>query len=204
MFTKNNGEKTSSVAFRDLVLNSFIVFILIIALLIPHVNIKGKNADGDIAQPGQMYVTMSWPSDNNIDLDLIIRDPTDEVVFFRNTHGRNLTLSKDDRGLLDDASGLNFEYLFSRSLPDGYYTINVVAFSVNEGRLPVETLLQVSVKDLKLINKRSEEVITVKKTVDQLNKEYTITRFLVVNGKIKTDTITNYEEDIIPEIKFSN
>lgn len=204
MFSINQKESTQSTGFKDMILNTLCAMIVIVVLLMALVNPVAKNDVGDIAQPGQMYVTLSWPGNNNVDVDLVVRDPSGEVVFFRHSHGRHLTLSKDDRGTLDDDTDLNFEYLFSRSLPDGYYTINAIGFGLNEGNLPVEVTLEVMMKDLKLVNKRSEKEIVAKKTINELYKEVTLTRFLVINGKIKKDSITNYDEDIIPILKFSD
>src|SRR5690606_3115894 len=112
-----------------------------------------------------------WPSTNNVDVDLMILDPNEEVTFFRNSATRAFNLVRDDRGLLNDTTGLNFEHAFSRAMPDGWYVINAYVYAMNDGTLPVDVQLVVSMRDPKAIAGPSEHVLSETYTLDGLQHE---------------------------------
>jgi hypothetical protein len=203
MFIKNDRQNTAGLAFRDLIFSSLFIFVAVVFFLLPFVNPVGEDDMKDIDQPGIMFVELIWEPDNNADVDLIIRDPNGEVTFFRNKATRVFNLLRDDRGNLDDDSGLNYEHAFSRSLPDGEYTINAYIFSLNEGRLPVKVWLTVSMKDLKSLSSNAEIVIREENLIDAVNKELTLIRFLVMNGRVIPNSFSYYTEEIIPALEFS-
>jgi hypothetical protein len=203
MFIKNKSTQDISLAFRDIIFSSLFIFVVIVFFILPWVNPVGEESQGDIEQPGFMFVELIWPPDNGIDIDLIIRDPNGEVTFFRNTSTKVFDLLRDDRGSLDDDSGLNYEHAFSRSLPDGIYTINAFVFSLNEGELPVQANLIISIKDLKNIGGRSEVVIRESIVLNSVQEERTIVRFMVLNGKIIENSKSYYTEEILPPLEFS-
>ncbi|KFL27281.1 hypothetical protein JP74_08945 [Devosia sp. 17-2-E-8] len=194
---------SANVVFRDIVFNCLLVFLLITAILIAHVHPKPEEETGAIDQPGQMYVELVWPSTNNVDVDLMIKDPNDEVTFFRNSATRAFNLVRDDRGLLNDTTGVNFEHAFSRAVPDGWYVVNAYVYALNDGQLPVEVNLIVNMKDFKTVNGPSEQALSQKVVLDAVQVEKTLARFLVVEGKVDPTSISNYQENIMPKLEFT-
>jgi len=192
-----------NVVFRDIIFNCLLVFLLITSILIAHVNPVQDEETGALDQMGQMYVELVWPSANNVDVDLMIKDPNDEVTFFRNSSTRAFNLVRDDRGLLNDTTGVNFEHALSRSLPDGWYVINAYIYAMNEGELPVEVQLVVSLRDFETVAGSSEKVIGQSAVLDGVQKEKTLVRFLVVDGKVDATSLSYYQEDIMPELEFT-
>jgi|GEM_PF-2484465 len=193
----------ANVVFRDIIFNCLLVFLLVTAILIAHVHPVPEEETGAIEQPGQMYVELVWPSANNVDVDLMIKDPNDEVTFFRNSATRAFNLVRDDRGSLNDTTGVNFEHAFSRALPDGWYVINAYIYALGEGTLPVDVQLVVSIKDFEVVNGPSEKALSQSFTLDGVQQETTLVRFLVVDGKIDPTSISQYQEDIMPELEFT-
>lgn len=193
----------ANVVFRDIVFNCLLVFLLITSILVAHVNPIPEEQSGELEQIGQMYVELVWPSTNNVDVDLMIKDPNDEVTFFRNAATRTFNLVRDDRGLLNDSTGVNFEHAFSRSMPDGWYVINAYIYALNDGALPVEVQLVVSLKDFKTVAGISEKAIGDAYVLDAVQKEQTLVRFLVVDGKIDETSISHFQQDIMPALEFT-
>lgn len=193
----------ANVVFRDIIFNCLLVFLLITAILIAHVHPIPEEETGAMAQPGQMYIELVWPSTNNVDVDLMVKDPNDEVTFFRNSATRAFNLVRDDRGLLNDTTGVNFEHAFSRALPDGWYVINAYVYALNEGHLPVDVNLVVSIKDFATVNGPSEQAIAETFVLDAVQQERTLVRFLVVDSKVDPTSISRYQENIMPELEFT-
>jgi len=197
------GTSSANVVFRDIIFNCLLVFLLLTSLLMAHVNLPTAEEAGAINQPGQMYIELIWPSDNDVDVDLMVKDPNGEVTFFRNSATRAFNLVRDDRGLLNDDTGVNFEHAFSRSLPDGWYIINAYVYALNEGQLPVDVNLVVNIMDFDMVDGPSEEALTETHTLDAIQKEITLARFLVIDGKVDTSSISHYHEDIMPKLEFT-
>lgn len=201
MFKKDNSAALGLV-FRDLIFITLFVFITIVFMLLPYVNPVGEDNKYDIEQPGQMMIELIWPPEKSVDVDLIVRDPFGEVVFFRNQTTQVFSLLRDDRGDLNDHTGLNFEQVFSRRLPDGQYTVNAIVYSLGSSSLPVEVYLNVSIRDFESFSNRSETVIQHSDTIRSLREEITLVRFLVINGSILSSSISHYNENILPPLKF--
>lgn len=201
MFKKENSAAVGLV-FRDLIFITLFVFVTIVFMLLPYVNPVGEDNKYDIEQPGQMMIELIWPPNNPVDVDLLVRDPFGEVVFFRNQTTRVFSLLRDDRGELNDHTGLNFEQVFSRMLPDGEYTVNAIVYSPGSGELPVDVYLNVSLRDFNSFSNRSEVVIQHSDVIRSLREEITLVRFLVIDGNILSGSISHYNENIIPPLQF--
>lgn len=197
------GTSSANVVFRDIIFNCLLVFLLLTSLLMAHVHLPTAEETGAIDQPGQMYVELVWPAQNNVDVDLMIKDPNEEITFFRNSATRAFNLVRDDRGLLNDTTGVNFEHAFSRALPDGWYVINAYIYALNDGQLPVDVNLIVNLKDFEMIEGPSEQAISETVTLDAVQQELTLARFLVVDGKVDQTSISHYHEDIMPDLEFT-
>ena len=95
-------------------------------------NYKAKK--GDIIVNAEFIITMSWPAENNDDMDLYLKDPTGNVVYFR-AKDRGLThLDRDDLGATNDTIAtdhgpivhqLNEEHITIRGIVEGEYIVNV-------------------------------------------------------------------------------
>lgn len=190
-----------SISFRDVLFGALTAFKITLFLLLPFINEPAKNHDGDIKQTGQMFIELVWDQKNNVDVDLLVKDPNGEVVFFRNPTTINFSLVRDDRGTVMDSTGMNFEHVISRNLPDGIYVVNAYVYSLAEGSLPVDVSLVITTKNLNTTDTPSVAV-NRKKRIIALREEVTIARFIVINGKIKEDTITDYNQEILPILKF--
>lgn len=122
----------TNIAFIDILFNTIIgiTMMFIIAFLL--INPIAKK--GDIIVNAEFIITMSWPAENNDDMDLYLKDPTGNVVYFR-AKDRGLThLDRDDLGAVNDTINtdhgpivhqLNEEHITIRGIVEGEYIVNV-------------------------------------------------------------------------------
>lgn len=121
----------TSIAFIDLLFNITIglTMLFIIAFLL--INPVAKK--GDIIVKAEFIITMSWPSDSQDDIDLYLKDPSGNVVYFRQKDKGLTNLDRDDLGIANDtietATGktvfkINEEHITIRETIEGQYIVN--------------------------------------------------------------------------------
>lgn len=88
---------------------------------------------GDIIVKAEFIITMSWPSDSQDDIDLYLKDPSGNVVYFRQKDKGLTNLDRDDLGIANDtietATGktvfkINEEHITIRETIEGQYIVN--------------------------------------------------------------------------------
>jgi hypothetical protein len=114
-----------------------VVFVVLMALISPN----RRSTDG--IRPNAEFVIMaSWPGDRNIDVDLWVRDPRGNIVYYANREAGFLALDRDDIGFLSDTVGnqivrVNEEIVTIRGILPGEYVINVHLYSLHDDNPPV-------------------------------------------------------------------
>lgn len=164
---------------QDVLLAMLLGVAAVIMFILPSVN-PASTADQQ-KPPGNLVATISWPAGNS-DVDMWVSYGDDFAVGFSNKSGKVWSLLRDDRGMLDDLSGLNFESAFTRGLPDGEYAVNVRCYSCDVLPMPVSV-------DVRL----AEGVLIWRGQVDVERdvQEKTAIRFRIADGKVVTDTVNH-------------
>lgn len=116
----------TSILTRDLLLNFLMGLTALVILVLAAIN--PASSQDPMSQPGNLVVSATW-APGAADVDLWLRSPQDKAVGYSNKSGKIWSLLRDDLGLSDDATPLNYESAFSRGLPDGEYIVNVRCFS---------------------------------------------------------------------------
>lgn len=137
-----NVSRAVGVVWRDLCLNLVLAFIAMVIQLLPFVNPPGK--DEATAQPvGNIVVSVNWPQ-GNTDIDTWVLGPGEtRPVGYSNRAGQVFNLLRDDLGNRDPE--LNYESVISRGIPAGRYWINLHAYRVPDGLLPVPVTVSVEI-----------------------------------------------------------
>ena len=119
--------------------------ILVIYTLIAPVHKKHHRPT--ISTLGLYAITATWPKGSNDDVDLYVRDPKGNIVFFSASSQGQMQLEHDDRGC-SSGSGygthncVNYERVVLRGFDPGEYTVNVEMFAKNDsGVTPVTVRL---------------------------------------------------------------
>ena len=124
-----------------------IAFLFFIALLA----IKTKEDEGKVDPKLEFLITVSWPDKHPDDIDMFVRDPLGNMVWYRRREAGFLVIDRDDRGGLNDfimvngqkvASPIRQEIVSMRGIVAGEYTVNVYHFAALTGK-PVPVTVKV-------------------------------------------------------------
>ena len=117
----------------------------LVVLLIPLIKVEQEAAKTQIEKAaGDMIAEISWSHESTADIDIWTDAPGDETIGYLRPYGQIFNLVRDDLGRDVDFSGLNYEFVFSRGIPDGRYRFSVVYYSANDqGNRPVEVRFSV-------------------------------------------------------------
>ena len=118
---------------------------------------------------------MRWPDDINADVDLWVEAPGDRPVGYSNKGGRVFNLLRDDLGDTADLTGLNYEFTYSRGVPQGEYAINVHLYRNPAKVYPVPATVVVSLK--KPGFKTAKQILVSKLELTHQGEEATVFRF---------------------------
>jgi len=90
----------TSIAFIDLLFNITIglTMLFIIAFLL--INPVAKK--GNVIVNAEFIITLSWPNDSQDDIDLYLKDPAGNIVYFKQKDIGLTNLDRDDLGTSND------------------------------------------------------------------------------------------------------
>lgn len=199
-FNSNHYSNT----FTDLLFNILvgIVFLFILALLL--INPIAK--DATVKKDAEWIIEMTWPKENDCDMDLWVSDPEENVVSFKNKSIGLMHIERDDLGRSTDLfvskDGLEYftdenrEIWTLRGQMDGEFVVNVHAYSckmvINDTRTKhFEMGEQIEVPvTIRLIRINPTYMIfkTVVKNMESVWEEKT---FMVIEIKEKTAQFLN-------------
>lgn len=157
----------STLAFVDLLFNILLGFVFLFIVAFMLINPVAKRAD--IEQPAQYMITMTWPDEDRNDIDLWVKDPVGNTIFFMQREQGLLSLDRDDLGTVNDVvvvNGerievqLNREVVTVRGIVPGRYLVSAHYYSYREesqGSVPV-TVEVVRVRPYEIVYKQTIEI----------------------------------------------
>ena len=157
----------STLAFVDLLFNILLgfAFLFIVAFLL--INPIAKRAD--IEQPARYMITMTWPDEDQNDIDLWVKDPVGNTVFFMRREDGLLSLDRDDLGTVNDyvtVNGekiqvkLNRELVTVRGIVAGRYLVSAHYYKFrSDVKEPIPVTVEVlRVRPYQIVYKQTIEV----------------------------------------------
>lgn len=129
-FKKNYSTST---ALLDLLFNTVLGFVALFFIAFIMMNPKEKKKENTESK-AEFIVTVSWPNDQNDDVDSYMEDPLGNLVCFRRREDGLMHLDRDDLGNKNDRIQTplgsvefkeNREILTVRGIVPGEYTVNV-------------------------------------------------------------------------------
>lgn len=138
-------------SFIDLLFNVLIGFFMLLlialALIKPEVNKK------EIELKAEYIITMEWPNENRDDVDLMVKTPLKQFVYYGHKDAKSASLDRDDMGdihdklVLEDGTVVlikeNWEHVTLRKALQGEYVVNVLMFSKRDpGPTPVKVKIE--------------------------------------------------------------
>ncbi len=172
--------------FMNLALGVLVLLIITIVLI----NTVTKKDDG-ITAKADIMIIMDWPDESVYDLDLHIRTPSNDNVFFRNKEVGYAVLDRDDLGQTNDIYQTpdgryvtvltNREVLTLRKPLEGEYTVSAHLYSTQNQDPPELTEVKIEIIELNPFR-----VAYSKKMIfDKKNQEIHIANFTVEEYRIK-------------------
>lgn len=165
----------AEVVWRDVFLNTLCVFILFVGLILLLVNPPQSETIDELRSPGSVMVEIVWDNERNVDMDLWVRAPNDTPVGYSAKEGKVFNLLRDDLGLQNDVSGLNYENAISRGIAAGEYVVNLHHFNAHDGKGPINVQVVVSIK--KDAQSSVRQILAREMKSVQVGKEVTVFRF---------------------------
>lgn len=154
--------KRPMVAPFDLLCSLLMVFAILALISVP------KQKQSQIETLGYYAITAQWPDMLASDVDLWVRAPTGEIVYFGNSDGEYVSLEHDDVGLPDNR---NYERAIIRQIDEGEFVVNVHMFRKSDpGNVPV-------VVSLWRLRGQDKRLTTAKVTLQTQGQEQTAFRF---------------------------
>ena len=181
----------AGIAFRDVLF--LMVFSLIVVIFLLTFLINPINNPEEVPLRTEILIEATWPSGTAYDVDLWGMGPDGQPVGWGIfAAGPSLNLERDDRGIINDSSQLNYEWMSIRNLDPGEYTINLHLYSEYEEPLPVPVQVRVTGKGD--IGEIYSGEILMKRRKDEI----TIVRFsLNRDGNLIPDSIHNLKKAIL-------
>ena len=137
----------SGTIFRDVTLLALAAFVAMVLMLLPFLN-PGAEAESEadgISDPGNVIVELVWPPERDADIDLWVRAPGTLPVGFPNKGNAVVNLLRDDLGLFQDLTDINYEIVYSRGIVPGEWIVNVQAYRMENPIRPDPVRVQVVV-----------------------------------------------------------
>jgi hypothetical protein len=150
---------------------------------------KKKVVESSIETDGQYAIVATWPADVNDDVDLYVKDPSGNIVYYEEKTAELMNLEYDDRGELGDKAmtstgevkvEINRERAIIRGAMAGEYVVSVRMFAKNH---PAPTTVKVALYRLK---GDDTEVLAKERVLPTLGSEETAFRFTLSADGEKT------------------
>lgn len=188
--------------FTDLLFNILvgIVFLFILALLL--INPIAK--DATVKKNAEWIIEMSWPNDNDCDMDLWVRDPDGNVVSFKKKAAGMMHIERDDLGrttdIFTDSSGNKFitdenrEIWTLRGKMEGEYVVNIHAYTCRDDEDAVQLMDGTKITKHKEVGDAINVPVTVK--IIRVNPSYLTFKTVTVDIKEVWEEVTAMIIDI--------
>ncbi|MBN9332616.1 hypothetical protein [Devosia sp.] len=143
------GDDGTFVPFTDILFNALLGFAVMLFIAFSLVRPEAKT--GIVDTKAEMIVTVTWPDNNEDDIDTYVQEPGGDVVWYHSMQKGLVTLDRDDRGnYLDEITvngklirvPLNQETVTVRGVIPGEYVVNVYHY-LNPSGAPVPVTVKV-------------------------------------------------------------
>lgn len=175
--------------FRDVIVLALLGMVAIVIMLLPFINPPKYAEKKDIVAPGSLIVEVVWPVEHNSDVDtwVIAPAPGGTPVGYSNKAGPIFNLLRDDLGNNNDVTNMNYESVFSRGLPNGWYVINLHLYGSSDNKLPIPIKVVVSIKKKGL----TKQVLVSDVILTDKNEEITVFNFQIDDSNIVRESVNN-------------
>lgn len=182
----------SNLAFLDILFNTLLCFVVFFAIAIIHMKKENPTTENfsRLEFDAHLMIIATWPGNHGDDIDMYVRDPEGDVVFFKRKNNAIMHLDRDDLGSIGDYHTgeegeliSNRETVTIRTKFPGEFIVNLHAYS----KIP-DVPTPVSIKIYQINN--NEVLLDKLILLDFAGEERTACRFTVQ----KDGSISNVNE----------
>lgn len=186
--------RPTAIAFIDYLFVLAFIFCGASALLM----LEKHQHDGNVVNKAEFVATLEWNESSNSDVDIWARNPTGDIVYFKNKDVGLMTLGRDDTGVNDDeiknSAGqlvkdpIRREVISIRAIEPGQTTVNVMLYALRDNPPVTAKVLIIKLNPYSIVAEKTVELYTI-------GQEITIASFVVANdGSVTSvDTTTQYQ-----------
>ena len=122
------------VPFTDMLFNVVLGLTFMVFIAFALINPTAKT--GAIEMKAEFLITMNWPDNDPTDMDIYVKDPADDIVWYHSREAGLMHLDHDDRGSTathdrkrpHDQESARQEIVMIRGIVPGEYVINANEF----------------------------------------------------------------------------
>ncbi len=183
---------SSNLSFVDLLFNLLVGFTCLFFLSFLLINPIAE--EGKIDPVTEIMITARWPNDSGYDIDLWVRGPEINTVFYNRKDGGYMVLDRDDLGFANDMYVINdvvkvvrrnLETITINDIVPGEYVVNIHYFggrsdqpTTNEDGSPTATFEPVQV-DVEVLDMHPFSIVVSGDAILNYRDEVTIATFTV-------------------------
>ena len=192
----------SGTIFRDVTLLALAAFVAMVLMLLPFLNpsAEAENDAEGISDPGNVIIELLWAADRDADIDLWVKAPARLPVGFPNKGNEVVNLLRDDLGLFQDLTDINYEIVYSRGIVPGEWIVNVQAYRLEDPIRPTPVQVQVVVSVKREGEDRPTPILDKKVELRYPRHETTVFRFaLTGKGALVHGSVNDVRLSLIRE-----
>lgn len=196
--------KSTYLLFRAYSLIVVAMFAILVAIMIANLNPKADSGKGETKAAGDIIAHIVWPN-GDTDVDLWMFGPDEPgPVGYSNKAGIIWNLLRDDRGVLPDATPINYEDGFTRGIVPGEYIINIQCFRCANAQFPMTVDMAVSKRN-RYSNDSIENIVVTKIVLKADGQEKTGVRFVIdEKGDVQMNSINNVYQKLVGNKKIES
>jgi len=192
----------SGTIFRDVTLLALAAFVAMVLMLLPFLN-PGAEAESEadgITDPGNVIIELLWTPERDADIDLWVKAPQGIPVGFPNKGNAVVNLLRDDLGLFQDLTDINYEIVYSRGIMAGEWIVNVQAYRLEDPIQPEPVTVQVVVSVKREGEDRPTPILEKEVELRYPRHETTVFRFaLTGKGALVHGSVNDVKHSLIME-----
>lgn len=192
----------SGTIFRDVTLLALAAFVAMVLMLLPFLNpgAEAENEADGISDPGNVIIELLWTPERDADIDLWVRAPQGIPVGFPNKGNAVMNLLRDDLGLFQDLTDINYEIVYSRGIVPGEWVVNVQAYRLEDPIQPEPVTAQVLVSVKREGEERPTPILEKEVELRYPRHETTVFRFsLTGKGALVHGSVNDVRVSLIRE-----
>lgn len=192
--TTKRHKDNNLVGALDLYLSIALTFAVMMILAMTMMNPPPKKADS--VRKAEFIVEMEWQDQSRDDVDIWIRDPMGNTLYYNDRQQEAMHLDKDDRGVDTDTitdeygvshvTWINREVATLRGVVPGKFTINVHMYAKHEAEAAIVKVLVTKLNPYRKIIEREIKLV-------YHNQEDTVVSFTINPDGTVGDISTSFE-----------